>query len=183
MTHPLRAIRAAIFIFASLYAFWLALLIVHELGHIIHAVVSGARVERVLIPLLGFSRTDLAHNPHPVFVAWGGSIAGALAPGLLFAIARRAPLGPTLRVFAAVSLLANGGYACSTVGDARDILRSAPRWPLLLYGTTALAAGLILLRSFNTESVLAALQRPRVVATAATSAALLAVGASVISHL
>ena len=47
---------------------WLAMMIVHEFGHVLHAWFSGANVVKVVLHPLAISRTDVAPNPHPLFV-------------------------------------------------------------------------------------------------------------------
>src|SRR5690242_20603277 len=64
----------------ALYASWLAMMAVHELGHVFHALLSGGRVRRVEIPLFGFSQTFLRNDPHPLFVAGGGVLWGSVIP-------------------------------------------------------------------------------------------------------
>ena len=62
---------------------WLLMMFFHELGHAWHGWLSGARLEGIHLPLVGFSRTDFASNPHPLFVAWGGPAWGCLFPILI----------------------------------------------------------------------------------------------------
>ncbi len=128
---------------------WLALMAVHEGGHVLHAWLSGGRVARVEIPLLGFSRTDLAENPHPLFVAWGGALWGCLLPsallGLVVATGRR--WRQIALFFAGLCLIANGAYLAigqfSGAGDAGDLVRlGTPRWVLVMFGVITAPAGL-----------------------------------------
>src|SRR4051812_11065403 len=84
MTH--RGLRSSLIIAVSAYPAWLAMSALHEAGHVLHALASGGRVDRVHFPLAGFSRTDLAHNPHPLLVAWGGPAWGCLIPLALLAV-------------------------------------------------------------------------------------------------
>lgn len=58
----------------GIYPAWLAMMALHECGHILHAWLSGGDVQRVTIPLWGFSITEFGRNPHPAFVAWGGAV-------------------------------------------------------------------------------------------------------------
>jgi hypothetical protein len=74
-----QALRA-ILVTAYLYACWLGMMAVHELGHVLHAWISGGVVSAVRVPLLGFSITVLSSNPHAHFVAWGGAICGCILP-------------------------------------------------------------------------------------------------------
>ena len=50
---------------------WLAMMATHELGHVLGAYISGGRVSQVVLHPLTISRTDLAHNPHPLLVVQG----------------------------------------------------------------------------------------------------------------
>lgn len=138
-------------IVAGVYGAWLGMMATHEMGHVIHAWLSGGRVDRVVIPPLGFSRTDLAANPHPQFVAWGGATWGCALPMIMLGA-----LWPTVRIarkigllFAGFCLIANGAYlGCGIfvdAGDAADLLRyGTPHWILVLFGAAAAAAGLYL---------------------------------------
>ncbi|MCI0464503.1 MAG: hypothetical protein L0Z62_46825 [Gemmataceae bacterium] len=128
---------------------WLAMMVVHEAGHVLHAWISGGQVKRVVLHPLDLSRTDLAHNPHPLFVAWGGAIWGCVLPLVLFALVgfRRGPYGYLFRFFAGFCLIANGAYlgagSFAGAGDAGDIVRhGAPQWVLILFGLTTMALGL-----------------------------------------
>ena len=91
---------------------WLAMIAVHELGHVLHAYASGGHVERVVLHPLAISRTDVSPNPHPQFVGWGGAIWGCLVPlgiwGLCRWLAR--PHAYLARFFAGFCLIANGVY-------------------------------------------------------------------------
>lgn len=134
-----------------LYACWIGMLATHETGHVLHAWLSGGRVERVVLPWLGFSRTDLSQNPHPLFVAWGGALWGVLLPlGLLVLAARfRPPLINWIAFFTGLCLIANGAYLAAgsfiAAGDAGDLLRhGAPHWTLAAAGTLGLASGLVM---------------------------------------
>lgn len=91
---------------------WLAMQVVHEFGHVIHAWASGGAVVRVYLHPLDISRTDLARNPHPLFVAWGGAIWGCVLPLGLFGLVRwRWPAQAYLPAFfAGFCLIANGAY-------------------------------------------------------------------------
>lgn len=135
----------------GIYAAWLAMMALHESGHVLHAWLSGATVENVVLPLLGFSRTDLANNTHPGFVAWGGAVWGSMLPLAILAAARvvKWRYRHVPRFFAGFSLIANGAYLgvgwLLTDGDAADLVRlGAPTWALIAFGGTAVAFGLLL---------------------------------------
>jgi hypothetical protein len=130
---------------------WLAMMAVHEFGHVLHAWVSGGRVKRVVLHPLAISRTDVEPNPRPLFVVWGGPLWGSLLPLAAWgAIQRFKPARAWLpRFFAGFCLIANGAYlgagAFYPVGDAADLLRhGGARWQLALFGLPAIAGGLYL---------------------------------------
>jgi hypothetical protein len=110
---------------------------------------SGGTVAQVVLHPLDLSRMDLATNPHPLFVAWGGAIGGSVIPLLLLLWARpsRWPYGYVCAFFAGFCLIGNGAYigAGSLIGagDAGDLLRhGSPQWLLILFGLPAFALGL-----------------------------------------
>jgi hypothetical protein len=137
---------------ASLAALgWLVMQGLHEAGHVLHALLSGATVERVELHPLRLSRTILGVNPHPRFVAWGGAVWGCLLPLLLVLGAR--PFGsacvPLARAVAGGCLLANGVYLgtgpFTHAGDAGDLLLAgASQASLVLFGLAASVGGLCL---------------------------------------
>lgn len=134
-----------------LYASWLAMMATHELGHVLHAWVSGATVSAVRVPWVGFSITEFSTNPHPHFVAWGGAVWGSLLPALawlLFERMRWRGRG-ALQFFAGFCLIANGAYLgagwLARAGDAADLLRhGTPAWVLVVCGASGLGARLYL---------------------------------------
>ena len=146
-----RRVLASLAFFA--YPAWLAMMAVHESDHVLHAWLSGGSVQRVTVPLWGFSYTELAANPHPLFVAWGGLLWGCAIPLLAAAIAtivrRPTMAGRGLHLFAGFCLIANGAYLAvgqaDAVGDAGDLIRhGVPRWALIVIGGIAIAGGLLL---------------------------------------
>lgn len=136
---------------AVLAASWLGMMFVHELGHLLHAWVSGGRVERVVLHPLRFSRTDVWPNPHPQFVAWGGVVWGTLLPLLMWLAARaaRRQWAYLPRFFAGFCCIANGSYIgvgwAVVAGDAADIRNLGTPVPLMVaVGLAAVAGGLLL---------------------------------------
>ena len=124
---------------------------VHELGHVIGALLTAGRVERVVLHPLKISRTDLADNPKPLIVAWAGPIIGALLPLLLWSFAGAVRLQGVyvLRFFAGFCLLANGIYigvgSFAGIGDCGDMLRyGSAMWQLWLFGIVTAPPGLFL---------------------------------------
>ncbi|HMP03936.1 MAG TPA: M50 family metallopeptidase [Gemmatales bacterium] len=133
---------------ATLLASWLGMQLVHEMGHVLGAWLTGGQVERVVFHPLTISRTDLAHNPNPLVVVWAGPIMGVLIPlalwGLMAALRLRGSF--LARFFAGFCLVANGLYigvgAFGPIGDAGDMLAagSAP-WHLWLFGMATVPLG------------------------------------------
>jgi hypothetical protein len=134
---------------------WLGMMLTHESGHMLAAVLSGGAVERLEWPAWGFSRTDISPNPHPFLVALSGPLFGAAAP-LLLALILRACRARSLvaDIFSAFCLLANGAYLASgiiaPVGDAADILKcGSPAWLLWTIGLPLAFAGLAQLHALG----------------------------------
>ena len=127
---------------------WLAMQVVHELGHVFAAWATGGRVAEVKLHPLAISYTLLAENPHPLWVAWMGPIVGVSLPVLAWTIAHRATLrgGYVFQFFAGFCLVANGAYLAGgslfETGDAADIMRyGTPRAILLLFGLVTIPVG------------------------------------------
>jgi hypothetical protein len=138
-----------VLILSTLAVCWLAMQAVHELGHVVGAVLSGGQVERVVLHPLGISRTDLSGNPHPCFVVWMGPVVGVALPALGAAVARwrQIRLAYLAEFFAGFSLIANGAYlgvgSFWAIGDAGDLVRlGTPSWRLWLFGLVTVPAGL-----------------------------------------
>ncbi len=142
------SIRSLPLIAATLLASWLSMQAIHELGHVLAARLTGGVVTNVALHPLAISRTDVAPNPQPLMVVWGGPLIGAFAPLAVWAIAARFSWPHTflLRFFAGFCLIANGLYltagSLEGVGDCGDLLRhSAQFWQLWVFGLPAIALG------------------------------------------
>jgi len=142
-------IKVAALAVLSCMVSWLAMQIVHECGHVMHAVASGATVTKVILSPLSISMTDVSPNPHPLFVVWGGPLWGCLLPLMMYLLVQR--IGwkhcHLFRFFAGFCLIANGAYlgmgVVNPVGDAAVLLQlGTPRWLLGLFGLTAVGTGL-----------------------------------------
>ncbi len=126
---------------------WLAMMVVHEFGHVLGAWLTGGTVAKVVALPLTISRTELSDNPHPLFVAWAGPVGGVLLPLATLAVAHfcRMPGTYLLRFFTGFCLIANGAYigvgAFEGVGDVRH---GAAMWQLWTYGVLAAPFGLLL---------------------------------------
>ena len=145
-----RALHVLLWLLAA-YVAWLAMMAVHEAGHVLHAWATGAKVVRVDLPLLGFSQTHVAPNPRPGVVAWGGPIWGCALPLAAWAACPRKlrRVRRALQAFGGFCLVANGAYLgvgwIDRVGDAGDLLRrGTPPWVLVVFGLVTTGAGLFL---------------------------------------
>ncbi len=130
---------------------WLAMMAVHELGHVVGAKVTGGTVERVVLHPLTFSRTDVSPNPSPLVVVWAGPLGGVLLPLALLAVfkAGRIPLAYLVQFFAGFCLTANGAYIVAGsfggIADAGEMLwHGSPLWCLWLFGAATVPFGLYL---------------------------------------
>lgn len=130
---------------------WLAMMAVHELGHVVGALATGGSIDRVVLHLLRISRTDVNPNPHPGVVVWLGPLAGSVLPMAAFFLPPKRAVVPRalLRFFAGFCLIANGAYiAVGTlfrVGDCNEMLRTGtPPWIMLAFGAVTIPLGLYL---------------------------------------
>jgi hypothetical protein len=147
----MKSVRQIVLIASFLPFCWLAMMAVHELGHILAALISGGMVTQVVVHPLAISRTDVEPNPHPLIVVWGGPLFGVAAPLLIWAAtaAGHLYLAFLSRFFAGFCLIANGAYlgvgSLVRVGDAGVMLRlGTPLWLLSLFGLLAVPLGLLL---------------------------------------
>ena len=130
---------------------WLAMQVVHELGHVFAAVGTGGTVSQVILHPLRISRTDLADNPHPLIVAWLGSLVGVALPLVVLAAFKLAQLPGwyLAQFFAGFCLIANGVYigigSFDGIGDAGDLMNhGSPISCLWLFGLLSVPFGLFL---------------------------------------
>ena len=135
----------------GIYPSWLAMMTVHEAGHVLHAWLSGGTVSAVRVPLTGFSVTEFSTNPRPHFVAWGGAVWGCALPLLAWAALRllRWRGRSVAQFFAGFCLIANGVYLGVgwkwRAGDAGDLVDyGTPVWVLVGFGLIATGVGLYL---------------------------------------
>lgn len=130
---------------------WLLVQVVHEMGHVLGAWLTGGIATHVELHPLAISRTDVDPNPQPLVVAWSGPLFGVLAPLVIWglAMAARWQYAFVLRFFGGFCLLANGLYlgigSFGRIGDAGDIVNhGSPVWTLWLFGLATAPAGLAL---------------------------------------
>ena len=130
---------------------WLAMMAVHELGHVVAGSVSGGTINNVVIHPLTISRTDVSPNPMPLLVVWAGPIVGVVVPLVLWVVLWRfrIPGDYLAKFFAGFCLIANGAYigigSFNKVGDAGEMLISgSASWELWLFGIVTVPLGFLL---------------------------------------
>ncbi len=160
---------------------WLGFMVVHECGHVLAAWLSGGSVSRVVLHPLQISWTALARNPHPLLVAWGGPVLGALLPLVFLTLARmvESPGLYLFRFFAGFCLVANGLYllvdAFERGGDAGTLLtHGASQWQLFLFAGLSAPFGFWLWHNLGPHFGLGAARGTVSTGAAITSASLLA---------
>jgi hypothetical protein len=141
-------LHQCVLIVATIAMAWLAMQAVHELGHVLGAVLTGGRVVKVMLHPATISYTRIAENPNPLFTVWMGPIVGVSLPLLALGIVRlvRLPGWYLLQFFAGFCLVANGAYlgfgSFALIGDAGDLLRhGSPIALLWLFGLTTMPLG------------------------------------------
>jgi len=128
---------------------WYGMLALHELGHVLGAVFTGATVERVILHPLTISSTTVSPNPHPAVVVWLGPVAGCLFPLVAWWTVphRWKVLRNVSCFFVGFCLISNGLYigigSVQGVGDCREMLRTGtPVWLMMVFGLITVPAGL-----------------------------------------
>jgi hypothetical protein len=135
-------------VLSLLWLSWLAMMLVHEGGHVVGAVCTGGRVRRMVWHPAALSRTDVWPNPHPLIEVWAGPAVGSLVPLVIAGVASafRLRVGYLVWVVAGFCLIANGAYlgvgAVSPVGDAAELIKhGTPSWWLAAFGVVTVIPG------------------------------------------
>jgi Peptidase M50B-like len=154
----MQRVHQLVLVVSTLALCWFGMMAVHETGHVLAAWLSGGTVARVVLHPLTISRTDLADNPQPLLVVWGGPLFGVAAPLIVWSIGQlaRLPIWYLLRFFAGFCAIANGAYlgigSFEGVGDAGDLLRhGASAWHLWLFGALCVPAGFLMWHGLGTR--------------------------------
>jgi len=146
----MQRLHQAIYVVSLLALSWLGMMVIHELGHVIGALLTGGNVQSVVLHPFRISRTDVSPNPRPLIVVWSGPVLGCLLPVLMsrFVPRRNTLVRGAAVFFAGFCLVGNGAYiglgAFNAVGDCRVMLQyGSPFWLLVSFGSVMILAGLI----------------------------------------
>lgn len=130
---------------------WYGMMAVHEAGHCFGAVLTGAKLEAVEIPFVGFSRTDFSGGDSPLFVVVAGPLFGVIIPLVLLLFIKKVSnrIKHVLLFFVGFCLAANGAYigmdAFLRGGDCRQLVQfGCPVWMLVAFGIISFGCGLYL---------------------------------------
>ena len=140
-----------IILFIAAILSWYGMMAVHEAGHCFGAIVTGAKIEAVEIPIIGFSRTDFSGGNSPFFVVLAGPLFGVLIPLILLLFIKNVSnrIKHVLQFFVGFCLSANGAYlgmdAFLRGGDCRQLVQfGSPVWILVSLGMISFGCGLYL---------------------------------------
>lgn len=130
---------------------WYGMMAVHEAGHCLGALIAGAKIEAVKIPIADFSRTDFSGGRNTLLVIAAGPLLGAILPMTLLLILRAVKdrIKNAIMFFVGFCLLANGTYiglgAFLRAGDCRQLIQQGvPIWQLIVFGLVSSGAGLFI---------------------------------------
>ncbi len=150
-TNSMQRFHQLLFAASTVTLCWLLMQAVHELGHVLGALVTGGEVERVVIHPLRISRTDVSPNPHPGIVVWLGPLLGCVLPlGFVSLLPRgKTMLKNLAKFFAGFCLIANGAYisigSFANIGDCGEMLRTGtPKWVMQAFGLVTIPSGLLI---------------------------------------
>lgn len=127
---------------------WLAMLLTHELGHVVAAMFTGGTIMAVELRPGLLPHTLVEPNPRPGVVVWGGILSGWLVPQMTAPAwrVRAGFIGLVLKAWAAFCLLAGGVYLAAggaeRLTDTGQLLANG--WshaPLILIGVSVAALG------------------------------------------
>lgn len=127
---------------------WLAMLLTHELGHVVAAMFTGGTIVAVELRPGLLPHTLVEPNPQPGVVLWSGILSGWIVPQMTAPAWRikAGQVGPFLKAWAAFCLLAGGVYLAAggaeRLTDTGQLLANGwSHWPLVLVGVAVAAMG------------------------------------------
>lgn len=145
-------LRIALYLTAFAIWCWLAMMLTHELGHVLAAWATGGRLVYVNVYPGYLSSTLVSPNPAPGIVLWSGFASGWLAPQAIALVLRRQKsLAAPAACWAGFCWLANGVYLAAggmeRLTDTGQLAREGwPLWLLIAIGTTTAVLGYAICR-------------------------------------
>jgi len=132
---------------ASLAAWWWLMMAIHELGHVLACLVTGATIEAVILWPWTISQTVRSGSRWPLIDTWAGPLFGMLAPLALWLLVARRPAGGWIGGWAGFCLVANGAYLgggwLAPGGDAVELMQmGVPVGVLIGVGALGMGGGL-----------------------------------------
>ena len=133
---------------STFVVWWWLMMAVHELGHVLGCLISGATIEAVILWPWTISQTVRSGSHAPLIDTWAGPLLGMALPALCWLTCRHWPtLGAWVAGWAGFCLVANGVYLAAgwieTAGDAADLVHlGMPVWSLIAVGAPATGLGL-----------------------------------------
>lgn len=130
---------------------WWPMMAIHELGHVIGSMFSGASIERIVLWPWGISETIRTGSKAPLVDTWFGPVFGVVAPAMVYyCFKNRGFRGRSLLgFFCGFCFVSNGLYIgvgwIDSVGDSGDLVQlGSPVELLLVFGIGCLTIGMIL---------------------------------------
>lgn len=130
---------------------WWPMMAVHEFGHVVGCMFSGAKVEQVILWPWTISQTIRSESQAPLIDTWFGPVLGGVIPALAYLlVSNKQFLGRDfLGFFAGFCLIANGAYIgtgwMDHAGDAGDLIRlGCPLYILIIFGIISCGCGLLI---------------------------------------
>ncbi len=162
----------AIYVISLLGVCWFLFMAVHELGHIVAALMTGGTISRLILHPFTISQTDLSTNPYPLIVVWTGPVVGAFLPLAVWLVSKKFCVRyrenqwlQHLQFFAGFCLIANGAYiglgSFERIGDCIQMLKhGTPIEVLWAFGIICVTAGFYVWHRLGSVSIFLAQPDP-----------------------
>ena len=147
-------VSCLLFLAATIAWIWLAMLLTHELGHVLAAILTGGTITSIELRPGRLPHTLVNPNPRPSVVLWSGFLVGWIGPQLTAPLWKieRGLIGPVLRAGTAFCLLAGGVYLAAgglerLTDTGQLVLHGWPLPLLIAVGVGVAALGYVRSRS------------------------------------
>ncbi len=139
-----------LFAIVAIATCWFGMLVLHEMGHVVGAFLSGGTVERIVLYPLTISSTHVSPNPNPGLVVWLGPVWGATFPLVVAWLCPARSIWRKLAVFfAGFCLIANGAYigigSIDQIGDCKEMANTGTSAAVMIaFGIVCVPSGFYL---------------------------------------